>query len=71
MDMNSYLVEWLARERAGELQTALARQHLAASLATPWSLRVRLGAALIGLGRRLQGDRPAVVARAAGASVSS
>jgi len=57
MDMNSYLIEWLAKERLGELRTALARQQLAASLREPSALRVRLGLALIALGRRLQGDR--------------
>jgi hypothetical protein len=70
MDMNSYLVEWLAKERLGELRTALARQQLAASLRERSALRVRLGLALIGIGRRLQGSRSGVAAPAAGAPVA-
>ena len=71
MDMNSYLIEWLAKERLGELRTALARQELAASLRGPSVLRVRLGLALIGLGQRLQGNRSGIAAPAAGAPASS
>jgi len=67
MDMNNYLVEWLAKERLGELQAALARQQLAASVRRPSSLRVRLGLALIGFGRRLQGNDKALGRRASGA----
>jgi hypothetical protein len=70
MDMNSYLVEWLANERLGELRGALARERLVASLGTRSSPRLRLGATLIGLGRRLQGDRPGVASRAAGTVVA-
>jgi hypothetical protein len=70
MDMNSYLVEWLARERLAELRTALARQQLAASLREPSALRARLGVALIGLGRRLQGNRSGVGGAVAPATTS-
>ena len=71
MDMNSYLIEWLAKERLGELRSALAQQQLAASLREPSVLRVRLGLALIGLGRRLQGNRSSIAAPAANAPVAS
>jgi hypothetical protein len=72
MDVNSYLVEWLAKERLRELGNALARQQLAASLRPRSPLRVRLGLALIGLGQRLQGSRRArVAAPPAGASAAS
>jgi hypothetical protein len=71
MDMNSYLVEWLARERLGELRTALARQRLAASLREPSGLRVRLGLALISFGRRLHGSDAPLAARTTGAPAAS
>ncbi len=71
MDMNSYLVEWLAKERLRELRTSLARQELAASLRQRSPLRVKLGSALISFGQRLQGIRPGVAAPAAGASAAS
>jgi len=71
MDMNSYLIEWLANERLAELRTALARQQLAASLREPSALRVRLGLALIGLGRRLQGRRSGIATPAADAAAAS
>ena len=65
MDMNSYLVEWLAKERLVELRTALARQQLAASVRRSSPLRVRLGLALISFGQRLQGSHAALAPRAA------
>ena len=71
MDMNSYLVEWLANERLGELRTALARQQLAASVRPPSPLRTRLGLALVSLGRRLQGSDAALSARATEAPAAS
>ena len=71
MDMNNYLIEWLAKERLGELRTALARQQLAASVRQPSPLRVRLGLALIDFGRRLQGNGSAVTRRASGAPAAS
>ncbi|PYN88765.1 MAG: hypothetical protein DMD87_09010 [Candidatus Rokuibacteriota bacterium] len=71
MDVNSYLVEWLAKEHLRELGGALARQQLAASVRPRSPLRVRLGLALIGLGQRLQGSRTRVAAPAAGASAAS
>jgi len=70
MDMNSYLVEWLAKERLSELRTSLERQQLAASLRQRSPLRVRLGLALINLGQRLQGRRAGVATPAAGASAA-
>ncbi len=71
MDMNSYLVEWLAKERLSELRAALAREELAASLRQPSPLRVKLGLALISFGQRLRGSRAGVAASAAGASTAS
>jgi hypothetical protein len=71
MDMNSYLVEWLAKERLGELRAALARQQLAASVRQSSPLRVRLGLALIAFGRRLQGSHGALASRASGAPAAS
>lgn len=70
MDMNSYLVEWLAKEHLGELRTALARQQLAASVRRS-PLRVRLGLALISFGRRLQGSDAALAPWATGAPAAS
>ena len=57
MDLNIYLVEWLAKERLGEVQAAVVRERLAASLRPRPSLRVALGVRLISLGQRLQGVR--------------
>jgi len=71
MDMNSYLVEWMAKEHLCELRTALARQQLAALVRQPSPLRLRLGLALIGLGRRLQGSDAALARRATGAPAAS
>ena len=71
MDMNSYLVEWLAKERLSELHTSLARQQLAASVRRRSPLRVKLGLALVSFGQRLQGSRAGVAAPAAGASIAS
>ena len=71
MDMNSYLVEWLAKERLSELHASLARQQLAASLRPRSPLRVKLGLALISFGQRLQGSGPGVAAPAAGAPTAS
>jgi hypothetical protein len=59
MDMNAYLIEWLAKERMGEVQAAMLRARIAESARRRPSLRVVLGLALIGLGRRLQGRRRA------------
>jgi len=67
MDMNNYLIEWIAKERLGELRSALARQQLAASVRQPSPLRVKLGLALIGFGRKLQGGDAALARRASGA----
>jgi len=67
MDMNNYLIEWIAKERLGELRSALARQQLAASVRRPSPLRVKLGLALIGFGRKLQGNDTALARRASGA----
>jgi hypothetical protein len=56
MDMNLYFAEWLVRERLAEARAAGARDAL---LEAAWpnrrSVRARLGAALMSLGRRLQG----------------
>jgi len=71
MDMNSYLVEWLAKERLSELRTSLERQQLAASLRQPSPLRAKLGSALISLGRRLQAGGAAMATHANGASAAS
>jgi len=55
MDMNLYFAEWLVRERLAEARAAGARDALihAAKLG-PRPVRVRLGLALVSLGRRLQ-----------------
>ena len=71
MDMNNYLIEWMAKERLGELRAALARQQLAASVRQPSPLCVMLGRALIGVGRRLQGNDAALARRASGAPAAS
>jgi len=71
MDMNNYLLEWLAKERLGELRTALARQQLAASVRQRSPLRVRLGLALIGFGRRVHGNESALARRTSRAPAAS
>jgi hypothetical protein len=71
MDMNVYLVEWLAKERLGEIRAAAVREQLAESARQRPSLRVALGLALVSVGRKLQGDRVAVSATATGASIAS
>jgi hypothetical protein len=58
MDLNVYSVEWLARERLADARARVAREVELRSLrpaGRPW--RVTLGLALIGLGRRIVGDR--------------
>jgi len=58
MDMNVYSVEWLARERLADARARMAREMWLRALRPPrrpW--RVTLGLALIGLGRRIVGDR--------------
>ena len=58
MDMNVYSVEWLARERLADARARMAREVWLQALRPPrrpW--RVTLGLALIGLGRRIVGDR--------------
>jgi hypothetical protein len=56
MDMNIYLIEWWAKERLGELRAAGIREQIAEAVRQRPTLRVMLGQALIGLGRRLQGS---------------
>jgi hypothetical protein len=70
MDMNTYLVEWLAKERLSELRTSLERQQLAASMRQRSPLRVRLGLALINLGQRLQGSGAGVATPTTGATAA-
>jgi len=58
MDLNVYSVEWLAREWLADARARVAREVWLRSLRPPrrpW--RVTLGLALIGLGRRIVGDR--------------
>jgi len=55
MDMNVYLVEWWAKERLGEIRTAVEREQLVESVRRRPRLRVGLALALIRLGRKLQG----------------
>src|SRR5262249_39008323 len=57
MDMNSYLVEWLAKERLGELRAARARQKVAAPLREPAGVGRRLRDAGEGPGGRPRGER--------------
>jgi hypothetical protein len=66
MDMNLYLIEWWAKERLGELRAAMLREQIAEALRQKPPLRVVLGLALIGLGRRLQGNRAGTATPAAG-----
>jgi hypothetical protein len=54
MDMNLYFAEWLVRERLAEARAAGARDAVLHA-ARPRPVRVRLGLALVSLGRRLQG----------------
>jgi len=58
MDLNVYSVEWLARERLAGARARVGREVGLRSLRPPrrpW--RDTLGLALIGLGRRVVGDR--------------
>jgi hypothetical protein len=71
MDMNVYLVEWMAKERLGEIRAAIVREQLAESARRRPSLRVALGLALVNVGRKLQGDRTALSAAASEASIAS
>ena len=71
MDMNVYLVEWMAKERLGEIRAAIVREQLAESARRRPSLRVALGLALVNVGRKLQGDRAAMSAAASEASIAS
>ena len=71
MDMNVYLVEWLAKERLGEIRAAAVREQLAESARPRPSLRTALGLAMVSVGRKLQGGRAAVSATATGASIAS
>ena len=59
MDLNVYLIEWWAKERMGEVRAAAMRERLAESLRERPPLRVAIGLALIGLGRRLYGGQAA------------
>jgi hypothetical protein len=56
MDMNIYLIEWLAKERLGELGAAVIREQIAEAVRQRPTLRMMLGQALISLGWRLQGS---------------
>ena len=57
MDMNLYFAEWLVRERLAEARAAGARSALVgAAMPERRPARVRLGLALVSLGRRLQGS---------------
>ena len=59
MDMNLYFAEWLVRERLAEARAAGARDALVQAVRPKRRpARVRLGAALVSLGRRLEGRRP-------------
>ena len=59
MDMNLYFAEWLVRERLAEARAASVRDALAQAVRPKRrAVRVRLGAALVSLGRRLEGRRP-------------
>ena len=59
MDMNLFFAEWLARERLAEARAAGARDALIqAARPKRRPVRVRLGSALVSLGRRLEGRRP-------------
>lgn len=71
MDMNVYLVEWMAKERLSEIRAAMVREQLAESVRRRPLLRVALGLALVNVGRRLQGDRAAISAAASEASIAS
>jgi hypothetical protein len=58
MDMNLYVAEWLIRERLAQARAAGARSALVeAAMAERRPVRVRLGTALVSLGRRLQAGR--------------
>ena len=70
MDLNIYLVEWLAKERLGEVQAAVVQERLAASLRPRPSLRVALGVRLISLGQRLRGNAAGTGAPPAGTSAA-
>jgi hypothetical protein len=55
MDMNVYLIEWWAKERLGEIRSAVEREQLVESIRRRSPLRAVLGQALISIGRKLQG----------------
>ena len=71
MDMNVYLVEWMAKERLGEIRAAMVREQLAESVRRRPSVRVALGLALVNFGRKLQGNRAAMSTAASEASIAS
>jgi hypothetical protein len=71
MDLNVYLLEWMAKERLHEIQAAAVRERLAESLRQRPPLRVTLGLALINFGQRLLGNRARATAPAAGAPAAS
>jgi len=58
METSDYVLAQLANERLAHAREVAARRALVASLRPPPPLRVRLGAALVGLGQRLL-DAPA------------
>ena len=59
MDMNLYVAEWLIRERLAQARAAGVRSALLdAAMPERRPMRVRLGMALVSLGRRLQGGGP-------------
>jgi hypothetical protein len=63
MDMNVYLLEWLAKDRMAQVRADALRAKLPDGLLRP-PLRVVLGLALVRLGRRLQGAGAAKAADA-------
>jgi len=71
MDLNVYLLEWMAKERVREIQAAAVRERLAESLRQWPPLRVTLGLALISLGQRLLGNRARATVPVAGAPAAS
>ena len=69
MDMNLYFAEWVVRERLADARAAGARGALLhAAGPRPRPVRVRLGLALVSLGRRLQGGARGADALAAESS---
>jgi hypothetical protein len=55
MDMNSYVIEFLVRDRLDEMRARGERSRIRAARAESRSLRLALGSALIRLGQRLHG----------------